>query len=135
MAAVRVPFEPVEPLRSAFPDERHSAPLYRPWIEWLRRRLKRAGLFVNDHLFGLAWTGGMVEARLLRLLPHLPRGVSEIYFHPATVQSAALSATMPGYRHEEELAALLSPAAKSLVGNLGIRLGGYSDFATRAVTK
>jgi hopanoid biosynthesis associated protein HpnK len=129
MAAVRVPFEPVEPLRSAFPDEHHSAPLYRPWIEWLRRRLQRAGLFVNDHLFGLAWTGGMVEGRLLRLLPHLPRGVSEIYFHPATVRSAALSATMPGYRHEEELAALLSPAAKSLVADLGIRLGGYSDFS------
>jgi hopanoid biosynthesis associated protein HpnK len=129
MAAVRVPFEPVEPLRSAFPDEHHSAPLYRPWIEWLRRRLRRAGLFVNDSLFGLAWTGGMVEGRLLRLLPHLPRGVSEIYFHPATVRSAALSATMPGYCHKEELAALLSPAAKSLVGNLAIRLGGYSDFS------
>ena len=71
----------------------------------------------------------MVEGRLLRLLPQLPRGVSEIYFHAATVRSAALSATMPGYRHEEELAALLSPAARSLVTNLGIRLGGYSDFA------
>jgi chitin disaccharide deacetylase len=135
MAAVRVPFEPVEPLRSAFPDEHHSAPLYRPWIEWLRRRLHRAGLFVNDSLFGLAWTGGMVEGRLLRLLPQLPHGVSEIYFHPATVRSASLSATMPGYRHEEELAALLSPAAKSLVADLGIRLGGYSDLVTRAVTK
>jgi hopanoid biosynthesis associated protein HpnK len=135
MAAVRVPFEPVEPLRSAFPDEHHSAPLYRPWIEWLRRRLQRAGLFVNDSLFGLAWTGGMVEGRLLRLLPQLPHGVSEIYFHPATVRSASLSATMPGYRHEEELAALLSPAAKSLVADLGIRLGGYSDLVTRAVTK
>jgi hypothetical protein len=45
------------------------------------------------------------------------------------LRSAALSATMPGYRHEEELAALLSPSAKRLVANLGIRLGGYSDFA------
>jgi hopanoid biosynthesis associated protein HpnK len=132
MVAVRIPFEPVEPLHAAFPDEHHSAPLYRPWIAWLRRRLQSAGLFVNDSLFGLAWTGGMVEARLLKLLPQLPQGVSEIYFHPAIQRSAALSASMPGYRHEEELAALLSPAAKSLVANLGIRLGGYSDFATGA---
>jgi chitin disaccharide deacetylase len=131
MRAVRVPFEPVQPLQAAFPDADYSAPLYRPWIEWLRRRLQSAGLFVNDNLFGLAWTGGMVEARLLRLLPHLPQGVSEIYFHPATVRGPALSATMPGYRHEEELAALLSPAARSLIADLGIRLGGYSDFATR----
>jgi hopanoid biosynthesis associated protein HpnK len=132
VAAVRVPFEPVEPLDAAFPDERHSAPLYRPWIDWLRRRLQSAGLFVNDNLFGLAWTGGMVEGRLVRLLPHLPQGVSEIYFHPATVRSAALSAAMPGYRHEEELAALLSPSAKSLVAELGIALGGYSDFVMAA---
>jgi chitin disaccharide deacetylase len=131
MMAVRLPYEPVEPLRAAFPDEDYSAPLYRPWIERLRRRLQSAGLFVNDNLFGLAWTGGMVEARLLRLLPHLPHGVSEIYFHPATMRSAPLSATMRGYRHEEELAALVSPAATSQVANLGIRLGGYSDFATR----
>jgi hopanoid biosynthesis associated protein HpnK len=135
MAAVRVPFEPVEPLHAAFPDEHYSAPLYRPWLEHLRRRLQGAGLFVNDNLFGLAWTGGMVERRLLRLLPHLPHGVSEIYFHPATMRSAALSATMPDYRHEEELAALLSPAAKSLVVSLGIRLGGYSDFATESHQK
>ena len=72
----------------------------------------------------------MVERRLLRLLPQLPHGVNEIYFHPATVRSASLSATMPGYRHEEELAALLSSSAKSLVAELGIRLGGYSDFVT-----
>jgi hopanoid biosynthesis associated protein HpnK len=132
MIAMRLPFEPVEPLRAAFPDERYSAPLYRPWIERLRHRLQGAGLFVNDNLFGLAWTGGMVEVRLLRLLPHLPQGVSEIYFHPARVRCAELSAAMPGYRHEEELAALLSPSAKSLVADLGIRLGGYSDFVTAA---
>jgi hypothetical protein len=77
----------------------------------------------------------MVEERLLRLLPQLPQGLSEIYFHPATAGSAALSATMPGYRHEEELAALLSPAAKSLVAELGIRLGGYGDFATGTAAK
>jgi hypothetical protein len=92
--------------------------------------LQSAGLFVNDNLFGLAWTGGMVEGRLLRLLPHLPQGLSEIYFHPAVVRSAELSAAMPGYRHEEELAALLSPSAKGLVVKLGIGLGGYSDFMT-----
>src|SRR5207248_10289761 len=100
-----------------------------PWSRWLRRRWGRAGLFVNASLFGLAWTGGMVDGRRLRVLAHLPQGVSEIYFHPATARSAALGATMPGYRHGEELAALLSSAAKSRIANLGIRLGGYSDFA------
>jgi chitin disaccharide deacetylase len=129
MKAVRVPSEPVAALRRAFPDERYSAPLYGPWIERLRRRLLRSGLFVNDNLFGIAWSGGMAEERLLRLLPHLPDGVSEIYLHPAIERTPLLVSAMPGYRHEEEFAALLSPSLKCRITELGIRLVSYSDFA------
>ena len=101
--------EPVAVLRRAFPGERYRTPLYDFWIKALRRRLQRAGLRVNDHVFGLAWSGGMVEERILRLIAHLPDGVSEIYFHPAVERSPPLVAAMPGYRHAEELAALISP--------------------------
>jgi hopanoid biosynthesis associated protein HpnK len=128
--AARVPSEPVAVLRSAFPHEHFPMPLYRPWVDVLRRRLQRAGLFVNDHVFGLAWSGGMVEERLLRLVPHLPDGVSEIYLHPAAERTPALVAAMPGYRYEEELAALLSSDLRSRIAELGIRLVSYSDFAT-----
>ena len=79
----------------------------------LRRRLRRAGLSSNDQVFGIAWSGAMVEERVLGLLPHLPPGVSEIYCHPATRQTPALAAAMPGYRHAEELGALLSPAVRA----------------------
>jgi hopanoid biosynthesis associated protein HpnK len=129
MKAVRVPLEPVSPLRRAFPDEGYSTPLYNPWIGHLRRRLRRAGLFVNDYLFGLAWSGGMAEERLLRLLPHLPDGVSEIYLHPAIERTPALVSTMPGYRHRDELMALLSPLVRNRIAELGIRLISYSDLA------
>jgi hopanoid biosynthesis associated protein HpnK len=129
MRAVRVPSEPVEALRRAFPEERYAKPFYSPWIEGLRRRLRRAGLFVNDHLFGLAWSGGMVEERLLRLVPHLPEGVSELYLHPATEQTPTLLAAMPRYRQPEELAALLSPSLRRRIAERGIRLSGYGDFA------
>jgi hopanoid biosynthesis associated protein HpnK len=130
MRSVRVPSEPVEALRRAFPEERYAKPFYSPWIEGLRRRLRRAGLFVNDNLFGLAWSGAMVEERLLRLVPHLPEGVNELYFHPATERTPALLAGMPGYRHPEEFAALLSPILKRRIAECGIPLVGYSDFAT-----
>jgi chitin disaccharide deacetylase len=129
MKAVRVPSEPVAVLRQAFPNERHSTPLYGLWIERLRRRLRRAGLFVNDHLFGLAWSGGMVEERLLRLVPLLPDGVSELYLHPATGLTAALAKATPGYRHEEEFAALLSSSVKRRICETGIRRLSYSDFS------
>jgi hopanoid biosynthesis associated protein HpnK len=131
MRTMRVPIEPVGPLRAAFPGERHAAPFYRPWIERLRRRLLAAGLIINDHLFGLAWSGDFNEERLLRLIPHLPEGVSEIYLHPATDRSPALAAAMPGYRQQQELAALLSPSVKSLISELGIKLTAYGDIAGR----
>jgi chitin disaccharide deacetylase len=128
MKAVRVPSEPVAVLRRAFPEEHYRAPFYRPWIAGLRRRLRRAGLRTNDHIFGLAWSGGMVEARILRLIPHLPDGVSEIYFHPATQGAPSLVPALRGHRRDEELATLLSPLLRDRIGESDIRLVSYSDL-------
>jgi hopanoid biosynthesis associated protein HpnK len=129
MRAVRLPAEPTAALRAAFPGERRRMPLYRPAVAALRRRLRRAGLAANDYIFGIAWSGAMIEERILRLLPHLPSGASELYSHPASRTSRALAEAMPGYRHEDELAALLSPAVRRRVADLGIRLISYSDLA------
>jgi hopanoid biosynthesis associated protein HpnK len=128
MKAVRLPSEPVAVLRQAFPGERYRTPLYHSWNVLLRRRLQRAGLRTNDHIFGLAWSGGMVEARILRLIPHLPDGVSEIYLHPATERTPALVAAMPSYRHPEELAALVSPLVRGRIAEAGIRLVSYTNL-------
>jgi hypothetical protein len=98
-------------------------------VSALRRRLRRAGLAINDHVFGIAWSGAMTEDRVLGLLPHLPEGVSEIYFHPATEITPALRAAMPGYRPTEELAALVSPDVRRRIDELGIRLVSYADLA------
>jgi hopanoid biosynthesis associated protein HpnK len=125
MRAVRLPFEPAQPLRAALPDERPRAPAWSPVVASLKRRLDRAGLTRNDQVFGIAWSGGMVEDRLLALLRHLPEGVSEIYCHPA-VCGAAL---VPGYRHADELAALLSPSVQRLVAELDLRLVNYRDLS------
>ena len=72
----------------------------------------------------------MTEERILGLLPHLPEGVSEIYFHPATEMALPLRADMPGYRPAEELAALVSPGVRRRIEELGIRLVSYADLAT-----
>jgi hopanoid biosynthesis associated protein HpnK len=126
MQAVRLPAEPVGPLRTAFPGERPAAPPWSPVIGALRRRLDRAGLAHNDQVFGLAWSGGMVEDRLLGLLPHVPEGISEIYFHPAV----APASFVPGYRHAEELAALLSPRVRRKIGELDFRLANYRELTS-----
>ena len=130
LRAARLPAEPATVLRRAVPEERHRAPFYAPAVAALRRRLRRAGLAANDHIFGIAWSGGMVEERLLALLPHLPPGVSELYCHPATRTTPALAAAMPGYRHAAELAALQSPAVRRSVSDLGIALSGFADLTS-----
>jgi hopanoid biosynthesis associated protein HpnK len=134
LRAVRLPLEPVEVLRRAFPGEQRRAPPHRLWIEMLRRRLRRAGLAANDHVFGLAWSGAMVEERVLGLLPHLPDGTSEIYFHPAAKRTQPFLAAMPGYRQREELAALLSPRLRRCITECGISLTTYSELAAAAFT-
>jgi hopanoid biosynthesis associated protein HpnK len=130
MRAMRVPAEPVDTLRRAFPQERAPIPLLRPWVAQLRNRLRSTGIVVNDHVFGLAWSGKMVEERVLRLLPYLPDGVSEAYFHPATERSPALVRAMPDYRHADELAALTSPTVKARITALGITLTRYADLGS-----
>lgn len=112
LPAMRVPCEPVAALRKC--GERVGLGQYamQLWSRLLRRRLREAGLRANDAVFGVTWSGRMTEQRLLRLLPNLPAGVSEIYFHPASCRDAATDRLMPGYDHVGELAALLSPAVR-----------------------
>ena len=129
LRAVRLPAEPADALRRAFPGERLPPGPPGFAVAALRRRLRRAGLAANDQVFGIAWSGAMVEGRILGLLSHLPAGVSELYCHPATERSAALAAAMPGYRNTEELAALLSPRVKRRIEELGIGLVSYGDLA------
>jgi hopanoid biosynthesis associated protein HpnK len=110
LSAIRVPAEPPDVMaalgeRPGFGDRA----LYR-WTRVLRGQARRAGLQTNDHAFGITWTGRMTADRILRLAPALPPGTSEIYFHPATEADATIAALMPGYRHADELAALLDPA-------------------------
>ena len=124
MRAVRLPYEPPAPLRRAAPAEHRGAVSWSPVVAALRRRLDRAGLVRNDQVFGIAWSGAMTEDRLLALLPHLPDGVSEVYGHPA----CGAASFAPGYRHAEELAALLSPRVRERVAALGLPLVRYADL-------
>lgn len=126
LRAVRLPFEPVAPLRRAAPDAKPAAPAWSPVVTSLRRRLDRGGIAHNDQVFGIAWSGGMVEDRLLALLPHLPDGISEIYCHPA----CGAASLVPGYRHAEELAALVSPRVRRRIAELGLTLTRYADLAS-----
>jgi hopanoid biosynthesis associated protein HpnK len=119
LRAVRVPAEPGAAM----------AALLMPWFALMRYRLRHAGMQCNDHIFGVTDSGSMTEARLLQHLAALPAGVTEIYLHPGTASGAAIAPSMGGYRHRDELEALLSPAVRSALSDPTIRCGGYADIA------
>jgi hopanoid biosynthesis associated protein HpnK len=114
------------------PQEPGMTPLLKPWLALMRRRLRHAGIAYNDQVFGLARSGAMDETALLDALQRLPPGITEIYLHPATVSGTEIGASMPGYRHADELAALLSPLVRQRVDALGVTRGGFADVIAAA---
>ena len=112
LRAVRVPAEPGL-------DRSPGGRALRAWTRVLRGQIGRAGMRTTPHCFGLRWSGAMTRARVHALLAALPPGLSEIYFHPAAGSDATLRRLMPSYRHEDELAALVDPRTRALLGDRG----------------
>jgi chitin disaccharide deacetylase len=130
ISAIRVPDEPLWCASGPWAwRSRTSAILLKPWVALMKRRIRAAGIFHNDTVFGLSATGGVDEATLLTMLDSLPRGVSEIYLHPATKRDGPLTDSMREYRHAEELAGLLSPRVRATIMALNIGTGGFGDAA------
>ena len=83
---------------------------------WARGALQRRGIRHTQRVFGLLQDSRVDEAFVLRLLPRLPAGDSELYSHPS----------LDKFKHEFD--ALVSPRVKALVEQLGIRLIRYQDL-------
>jgi hopanoid biosynthesis associated protein HpnK len=128
MTAVRVPLEHASLLDRIEPLGQHGRNwIAAPWTALLGTRLRRHGLAAPDRVVGMAWSGAMTERRTAGVLKNLPDGITEIYFHPATVDTFDGAAS--GYRYTEELAALIAPGMKELVRGTGARTGGFADCA------
>jgi hopanoid biosynthesis associated protein HpnK len=90
------------------------------------RRVRSAGLFCPDYLCGIAESGQMTEASLLRTLSFLRPGITEIMVHPGyhggEMERWPLSRR---YRRENEVIALTASQVKELVKRLQIELVSY----------
>ncbi|HEY7890274.1 MAG TPA: hopanoid biosynthesis-associated protein HpnK [Steroidobacteraceae bacterium] len=134
--AVRLPREPAwVARRSGAIAGPAVAGLLCPWLAIMRRRLRAARIAHNDYVFGISDSGSMDEARLLEILAKLPDGVTEIYLHPAVQSGAAIAPSMAGYRHADELAALLSPRVRAAVSACGAATGGFRQSSAARPTE
>ncbi len=127
LKAARVPAEPASPLRAVEP-EGNISPAYitGPWAQLLRARYRKAGLLIPDQVFGLRWSGAMIEQRLRGIVENLPEGLNEIYSHPATAGGFAGAA--PGYLYADELAALTAQSTADAAHAPNLQLGSFADF-------
>jgi len=137
LRAVRVPFEPLWLAREVSSSTAHARRLpalaWALGAHWMRRRLRRAGVACNDYLFGLRCTGRLDEATLCQALGKLRPGVVELYLHPATRCGPGELAAGVGALATVELAALLSPAARSRLQALRASVGGFLDIPDGAM--
>jgi len=87
---------------------------------WLSSRarepLRQRGIKHAQITFGLLQNARVDEDYILKLLPELPSGDSELYSHPS----------LDEFKHEFD--ALVSPRVKELVKKLGIELIRYQDL-------
>ena len=88
--------------------------------QWLSRRarepLRQRGITHVQITFGLLQDSRVDEAYILKLLPELPPGDSELYSHPS----------LDEFKHEFD--ALVSPRVKEQINQLGIELVRYRDL-------
>jgi len=88
--------------------------------EWLsnraRRPLQQRGIRHAEITFGLLQNARVDENYVLKLLPELPAGDSELYSHPS----------LDNFKHEFD--ALISPRVRELVKQLGIKLIRHQDL-------
>jgi hopanoid biosynthesis associated protein HpnK len=125
LTSFRIPYEPFLPSWRAagegIPRRFLSWLFLFPWSALGRLRLKRDNVFCNDYLFGMHDTGRMGKDRLLRLLSHLPPGVSEAHFHLVVGRS----------QPDPELEALTSGEVAEAMRAAGIESVCYSDLGRR----
>ncbi len=132
LKAIRLPNEP--PIRSwkaarkSLGSRLSSWIFLYPWMSIMKRLLRQARVLHNDYLFGMADSGSMTLDLALRFLRHLPAGVTEFCFHPATQRSVEIDRTMPLYRHQDELKALTSELLAASLREAGVQRISFSDL-------
>ena len=90
-----------------------------------RPALDRLAIGYAAEVKGVLNSGRMTEEYILAIIDGLADGLSEIYFHPGCLPDAEITRRMPDYRHEQELAAITSPALRRRLTELDIRVTNY----------
>ena len=130
---VRAPHEPLRYSAGELPVRLARWPVFTVLGRRASRQLRAAGIQTPDRGVGVLHPGQLTEGFLVNYLQHMPTGVTEIFFHPATESNNTLHVCQPNYQHAGELQALCSPTARKLIEESGIKLVNFSDLTAATI--
>jgi hypothetical protein len=81
----------------------------------------------NDTIYGLYDSGHMNIDTLIRIIPHISDGTTEIYMHPATERWDGIDPAANDYEFEAEYKALIHARTIRTIEKFDIHLSGFNN--------
>lgn len=132
LTAIRIPNEP--PLESIIENKKDKFKRYaqslffKPFISSMKKQCDVRNIKYNDTIFGLYDSGHMNIDKLIRILPHIEEGVTEIYLHPATERWDGIDPAANDYEFEAEYKALIHARTIRTIEKFDIHLSGFNNL-------
>ena len=127
--AMRVPEEkPLQALTESHKEKitRFAFWLFlKPFTSRMKKRLGENNIKFNTNVYGFHHSGHMNLDTLVRILPNLENGLSEIYLHPATGSWDGIDSAAKDYEFEAEYKALIHPRIKRIIEKFSIELTSF----------
>ena len=131
VTAIRIPNE--KPLESIIENNKEKFKRYaqwfslKPFISSMKKQCDVRGINYNDTIYGLYDSGHMNIDTLIRILPHIEEGTTEIYMHPATERWEGIDPAATDYEFEAEFKALSHARIKRAIEKFDIQLSGFNS--------
>lgn len=129
MDAMRLPEE--KPLNALIESRKEKITRFATWLFLkpftlrMKKRLGENNIKFNTNVYGFHHSGHMNLDTLVRILPNLEDGLSEIYLHPATGPWDGIDPAAKDYEFEAEYKALIHPRIKRIIEKFSIELTSF----------
>ncbi len=131
LTAIRIPNEPpLESITGGTKDKiqrQFRYLFFKPFVSRMKKLCVANNIKHNDIVYGLHDSGHMNIDKLIRILPHIEDGVTEIYMHPATERWDGIESAANEYEFEAEYKALIHARTIRTVEKFDIQLTGFNQ--------
>lgn len=89
----------------------------------MKKKCIKNNMKFNNYIYGLHDSGHMHIEKLIRIIPHIKSGITEIYTHPSLKNND----TVQNYEFVEEFKALIHVRTKRTIEKFNIKLSGFNS--------